>query len=164
MSREFIISRSYDAPRDAVWQAWTEADRLAKWFSPKGTTTRIAKFDLKPGGMCHYAMKGAEGPEMWGKSVYREIKQPDKLVSVISFSDENAGITTHPMSPTWPREMLTTVEFAEKGKDKTDLTIRWLPVNPTAEETKTFDESHDDMKIGWTGTLDQLGAYLALGR
>jgi uncharacterized protein YndB with AHSA1/START domain len=164
MSQEFVISRSYEAPREEMWKAWTEADRLAKWFSPKGTTTRIARFDLKPGGMCHYAMKGPEGPEMWGKAVYREIKKPDRLVSVISFSDESAGMTRHPMAPTWPREMLTTVEFKEEGPRKTNVTVRWLPLDPDAEETKIFDESHDNMRMGWTGTLDQLGDYLADAR
>jgi uncharacterized protein YndB with AHSA1/START domain len=160
--KEFVISRTFDAPRDAVWKAWSEADRLTRWWSPKGFTTRLARFDLKPGGMCHYAMKGEDGgPEMWGKAVYREVVPPSKIVSVISFSDESAGYTRHPMSPTWPREMLTTIELAPEGADKTKITVRWIPINAGEDEVKAFDEGREDMKVGWTGTLDQLDDYLA---
>jgi uncharacterized protein YndB with AHSA1/START domain len=160
--KEFVISRNYDAPRDTVWKAWTEADRLTQWWSPKGFTTRLAKFDLKPGGMCHYAMTGeGGGPEMWGKAVYREVVPQSKIVSVISFSDENAGYTRHPMSPTWPREMLTTFEFVSEGANKTNVVIHWIPINAGDDEIKTFDEGREGMKMGWTGTLDQLGDYLA---
>jgi len=159
--KEFVMSRSFDAPRDTVWQAWTQADRMAQWWSPKGFTTRIARLDLKPGGMCHYCMKGADGAEMWGKSVYRQIVPPSKLLSVISFSDANAGMTRHPMSPTWPREMLTTIELTPEGANKTQVTVRWIPINADAEEIKTFDEGREGMKMGWTGTMDQLADYLA---
>lgn len=158
--KEFVLSRTFDAPRGTVWKAWTEADRVAKWWSPKGFTTRIAKLDVRPGGMCHYAMKGLDGGEMWGKAVYREVKAPEKLVSVISFSDANAGTTRHPMSATWPLEMLTTIEFAAAG-DKTKITVHWLPINASANEVKAFDEGREGMKMGWTGTMDQLDDYLA---
>jgi len=86
---------------------------------------------------------------------------PSKLLSVISFSDANAGMTRHPMSPTWPREMLTTIELAPAGAGKTQVTVRWIPINADAEEIKTFDEGREGMKMGWTGTMDQLADYLA---
>jgi hypothetical protein len=65
------------------------------------------------------------------------------------------------MSPTWPREMLTTIELEPKGADKTKITVRWIPINAGEDEVKTFDEGREDMKMGWTGTLDQLDDYLA---
>jgi uncharacterized protein YndB with AHSA1/START domain len=83
------------------------------------------------------------------------------LVWVNSFSDEAGGLTRHPMNPTWPLEMLTTVTFEEQPGDKTKLTIRWQPLNANAEERKTFDAGHASMQQGWGGTLDQLAAYLA---
>jgi uncharacterized protein YndB with AHSA1/START domain len=92
--------------------------------------------------------------------VYREIKAPDRLVWVTSFSDERGGLTRHPMAPTWPQEMLTTVTLADEG-DRTTVTVVWLPLSPTAEERATFDASHAGMKQGWTGTFDQLEEYLA---
>ncbi len=86
---------------------------------------------------------------------------PSKIVFITSFSDEKGGIARHPMSPTWPLEMLSTATFEEAGEGKSKLTIRWQAWNASAEEQTTFDTSHDSMKQGWTGTMDQLAAYLA---
>jgi len=92
--------------------------------------------------------------------VYREIAAPERIVLVNSFSDEKGGLTHHPMSPTWPLEMLSTTTFTEQG-GKTTITVRWAPLNATEAERKTFDTNHDGMMQGWTGTFDQLAAYLA---
>ena len=97
---------------------------------------------------------------MWGKFVYREIVVPERIVLVNSFSDEKGGLTRHPFSPTWPLEMLSTTTFTEQA-GKTTMTLQWCPLSPTEAERKTFDTSHDGMRQGWTGTLDQLAEYLA---
>src|SRR2546426_247621 len=159
-SKPFVIARTFDAPRDKVWKAWTERDRLMQWFTPKGFKMTTAKLDLRPGGMFHYCMRSADGKEMWGKFVYREIAAPNRIVVVNSFSDEKGGITRHPMVATWPREMLSTFTLAEQD-GKTTVTIEWTPLNPTDKERKTFDGAHEGMKQGWTGTFDQLAEYLA---
>jgi uncharacterized protein YndB with AHSA1/START domain len=157
--RPFIITRTFDAPRELVWQAWTEREHM-QWWGPKGVTIHHARLDLRSGGTFHYCMKTADGQAMWGKWVIREIVRPERLVFVNSFSDESGGLTRHPMSPHWPLEMLSTVTFA--GRDgKTLLTVQWLPLNPTDEERKTFDDGHESMKNGWTGSLDRLAEYLA---
>jgi uncharacterized protein YndB with AHSA1/START domain len=160
--KPFEITRVFDAPRDRVWQAWTEADRLKQWFAPKGFTTPHCTLDLRPGGLYHYCLRGPDGKDMWGKWVIREVVKPKKLVFVVSFSDPQGGITVHPMSPDWPREMLSTVEFEAQGA-KTQVTVRWSPLNATALERKTFEDGRDGMKMGWTGTLDYLVEYLAKG-
>jgi uncharacterized protein YndB with AHSA1/START domain len=162
MGREFVITRVFDAPRELVWRAWVERERLMEWFGPKGCTISTANMDFRPGGVFHYCMKLPNGNEMWGKFAYREIVAPEKIVLVNSFSDATGGLTRHPMSPTWPLETLATTTFAEQG-DKTLLTIRWKPLNATEEEQKTFDAGHDGMRQGWTGTFEQLAEYLAKG-
>jgi uncharacterized protein YndB with AHSA1/START domain len=157
---EFVILRVFDAPRDLVWKAWTERDRLMQWFGPKGFTMTAATLDLRPGGVFHYCLRTPDGKDMWGKFIYREIMPPRRIVLVNSFSDANGGLTRHPFSATWPREMLSTTTLAEH-EGKTTVTIRWTPINATAEERKTFDTSHDGMRTGWGGTFDQLADYLA---
>jgi len=156
----FVISRVFDAPRDKVWKAWTEVERLKQWFSPKGFTVIAAKMDLRPGGTYHYGMRTPDGQEMWGKWTFREIKAPERLVLVNSFSDAAGGITRHPMAPTWPREMLSTSTFTEKD-GKTTLTLEWLPFNATPEEIATFEAGRAGMTQGWSGTFEQFIAYLA---
>jgi PhnB protein len=156
----FVISRTFDAPRDKVWKAWTDRDQLRQWFGPKGMKMTTAKLDFRQGGSFLYCLQNDGSPAMWGKFVYRVIEAPHRIVLVNSFSDEKGGVTRYPFAPTWPMEMLSTTTLAEEG-GKTKLTIEWSPLNPTDEERKTFETSRDGMKQGWTGTFDQLDAYLA---
>jgi uncharacterized protein YndB with AHSA1/START domain len=160
----FEISRTFRAPRERVFRAWTEAAELARWFGPKGYTVVKNAHDFRVGGTYLYALRDPEGKEMWGKWVYREISPPRRLVFVTSFSDPQGGITRHPMSPTWPRELLSTITFSEQeGGKATMVTVRWAPLNPDEAERGTFAQGKDSMKQGWGGTMDQLEAYLANG-
>jgi uncharacterized protein YndB with AHSA1/START domain len=93
---EFVITRVFDAPRDLVWKAWTEGERLARWWGPKGCTIRVIKFDLRPGGVFHYAMRFGPAPEMFGRFVYGDIEPPQRLVFINSFSDAAGGLMRAP--------------------------------------------------------------------
>lgn len=160
----FVISRVLDAPRDLVWECFTRPERMKEWWGPKGVKVVKSDMDLRPGGTYLYGMQVPDGPVMWGKFVYREIVPPEKLVFINSFSDENRGVTRHPMSPTWPLEMLSTFTFEEVAGGKTKFTIRWSPHNATVEERKTFDAGQASMNQGWSGTLEQLETYLATAK
>lgn len=158
--KPFVISRTFNASREAVFDAFTRPEAINRWWGPKGFTVITSNMDLRPGGRYHYGMRAPNGMEMWGKSVYREIVRPERLVFVNSFSDADGGISRHPMSPDWPLELFSTLIFEDVG-GRTKLTITWVPINPTEKERVTFDGGHDSMKQGWTGTLDQLEGYLA---
>jgi uncharacterized protein YndB with AHSA1/START domain len=106
-------------------------------------------------------MQAPDGPVMWGRQVYREIAPKDRIVFINSFSDEKGGLSRHPMAPTWPIEMLSIFTFEDMPDGKTKFTMRWSAYNATAEEQKTFDENHASMNQGWSGTMEQLEAYLA---
>jgi uncharacterized protein YndB with AHSA1/START domain len=163
-SKDFVISRVFDAPRDLVWAAFSEPERMKEWWGPKGFTVIASKMDLRAGGTYHYGMKSPTGEPMWGKFRYLEVVPPQCMVMINSFSDEAGGITRHPMAPTWPLEMHSTFSFDEEPGDKTKLTVRWRTHNASEEEQKTFDAGHDSMRGGWGGTMDQLAAYLARAR
>jgi uncharacterized protein YndB with AHSA1/START domain len=160
-SADFVLSRVFDAPRELVWKAFSEPDRMQHWWGPKGFTVIASNMDFRSGGTYHYGMKSPTGEPMWGKFRYREIVPPQRMVLINSFSDEAGGITRHPMAPTWPLEMLSTFTFDEEPGGKTRLTIRWQAYNASEDEQKTFDAGHDSMRGGWGGTFDQLAAYLA---
>ena len=157
---DFVISRVLDAPRELVWKVFSEPERMKEWWGPKGFTVIASKMDFRPGGIYHYGMQAPNGAAMWGKFVYREIVPPERMVFINSFSDEDGGVTRHPMSPSWPLEMLSTFTFEELPGGKTRFTLRWRAYNASAEEQKTFDAAHDSMNQGWGGTLEQLTAYL----
>jgi uncharacterized protein YndB with AHSA1/START domain len=156
----FVASRVFDAPRERLWKAWTDAAELKKWWGPAGFKVHTCKVDLRPGGIFLYGMTAPDGKDMWGRFVYREIAAPKKLVFIVSFSDPKGGVTRHPWSPSWPLQTLSTVEFAEEGAGRTKVTVRWVPHEASDAETKTFDEGRDSMKQGWGGTMDQLAGYL----
>src|ERR1700689_924437 len=148
---DFVTSRGLSAPRVLVGRCFAEPERMNGWFGPKGSVIVASTMDFRVGGTYHGAMRDPSGQVMWAKFVYREIIPPERLVWVHSFSDEAGGLTRHPMSPTWPLEMLTTVTFEEMPPGKAKLTLRLLPLNATAEEQATFDAAHDSMGGGWTG-------------
>ena len=156
----FIISRVFDAPRDLVFAAFTEPQRMKEWWGPKGYKVIAQTMDLRPGGSYHYGMESPTGQEMWGKLIYREIVRPERIVLVNVFSDAAGGITRHPLAPTWPLENLSTFLFEDIG-GKTKFTLRWEPINASAEEIATFNAAHTAMAGGWTGTMSQLAEYLA---
>ena len=159
-TKPFVISREFNAPLELVWRAWTERDRFAQWFGPKGVKVTVVKFDLRPGGMTHYHMQAPDGKLMWGRAIYREVVPPSKLVWINSFSDQDGGITRHPMTTEpWPLQLLTTITFAEKA-GRTTVTVHWLPYESDETERRVFDSGRESMKLGWGGTLDQCDAYL----
>jgi len=157
---EFVIKRTFNASLDRVWQAWTEPEQMAKWWGPKGFKCKVAKIDLRPGGIFHYFLESPQGQEMWGKFLYREVVPKERLVFIVSFSDEAGGTTRHPLHEGWPLHILSTVTFSEKD-GKTTITVRWVPYEATPEERKVFEEGAQSMQAGWTGTMDQFDDYLA---
>ncbi|MES2167328.1 MAG: SRPBCC domain-containing protein [Pseudomonadota bacterium] len=159
-SKEFVIERLFDAPRDLVWKVFTQRDHLMKWWGPKGFKMIVGNLDLKPGGIFHYGMQAPDGSEMWGKWVFREVVKPERLVFISSFSDKDAGLTRHPMAPTWPIEMLATATFIDRD-GKTLLVNRVVALNASDEERATFEGNFASMTQGYGGTWDQLAAYLA---
>jgi uncharacterized protein YndB with AHSA1/START domain len=157
---ELAVTREFDAPRDLVWKAWTEPERLAQWWGPSGSEIRVKGLDLRAGGFFLYSMKTPNGPEMWGKFVYREVNPQDCLVFVNCFSDANGGVTRNPWIAGWPLEILNTLTLTEHD-GKTALTLRGGPINASAEELQTFAAGVSGMRQGFAGTFKQLDRYLA---
>jgi uncharacterized protein YndB with AHSA1/START domain len=157
-SKPFILTRTFDAPRQLVWDTMTQAEHLKHWMGPTGQLTH-ATVDLRVGGIFHYGMAMPDGTTMWGKWTFKEIVPPEKLVVIVSFSDENKGETRHPMAPVWPLQTLSTTTLTEKD-GKTMLHLHWTAYNATPEEQAMFDSMHDSMTQGWGGTMNALETYL----
>lgn len=156
----FVITRVFDAPRALVWKAWSEAERLAQWWGPKGCAIGVSKLDFRPGGIFHYSMKMPSGQMMWGRFIYREIAAPEKIVFINSFSDEKGGLARAPFNPVWPLEVMNTLTFTEQG-GKTVIALGGVPINATEDERNLFVAWRPSMQQGFGGTFDQLADYLA---
>ncbi|TDH63191.1 SRPBCC domain-containing protein [Dankookia rubra] len=159
---EFTITRLFRAPRRRVWDAWTKPEMLAQWFGPKGVTTTVLRFELRPGGLLHARMEMPEGGTMWARFVYREVVPPARLVWAHAFGDAAGNIAPSPFGGAWPPELLTTVTFepASGEAEATQVTLRWSPIEATAEERAAFAAAIPSMSGGWGGSFDQLDRFL----
>ena len=158
--KSFVITRTFNAPREMVFDAFTDPNSMKQWWGPKGFTMTVSKLDFRVGGTYHYCMLAPNGAPMWGRFVYREIVRPERIVFVNSFSDEHGGVVHHPMAPDWPLQMITTFTFEDLGNARTQFTTTSMPLEATEAQRAVFDANHDSMKGGWTGTLDQLEQHL----
>ncbi|MCB0014607.1 MAG: SRPBCC domain-containing protein, partial [Anaerolineales bacterium] len=77
--REMLVTRTFDAPRDLVWQMWTRAEHLKHWWGPDGWSLPICEIDFRPGGSWFYCMAGPDDMQSCGKATYLEIAAPERL-------------------------------------------------------------------------------------
>jgi uncharacterized protein YndB with AHSA1/START domain len=153
--RVLVITRVFDAPRSLVFKAWTDPEHVVRWWGPKGFTTPFCKIDFRPGGVFHYCMRSPEGRDFWGKGIYREIVEPERIVFTDFFADKEGNpvpATHYGMSPDWPAEMLVSVTFGEH-EDKTKATLQHVGI-PSGTEG-------DSCEVGWTESLERLAEHLA---
>ena len=145
--REVVITRVFDAPRELVFQAWTDPQHLARWWGPKGWTNPVCEVDLRLGGTWRIVMRAPDGGEYPCGGVYREIVPPERLVftNIAMDKDDNPLL-----------DGLTTVTFAEEsGKTKLTLRTRATGLVPYAPRML------EGMEAGWTQSLERLAAALA---
>lgn len=159
-SEEFTLTRTFDAPLQVVWDAYTLPEHLNHWWGPKGFNLHVEKMELHPGGTFLYSMTPPNGTATYGKWVFRSVEPLRGFSCVVSFCDENGALRRHPMAPTWPLEMLCSCTFTEEN-GKTTLVNQSAPWNASEEEHDTFDAGREGMRHGFGGTWDKLDHYLA---
>jgi len=158
---KFVINRSFEVPIETMFKMWTDPKHFSKWLAPTGFNMEFIRADIQVGGTTFYFMSNDAGMKIYGRTKYLEIKNPDTLVYSQQFCDENENASRHPMVPTWPETMLTTVKLFEEGHDSTRVTVTWEVHGPsTKEELETFIRSKGGMTVGWTGSFDKLEVYL----
>ncbi|MEQ1721642.1 MAG: SRPBCC domain-containing protein [Pseudobdellovibrio sp.] len=156
----FVINRSFEAPIETVFEMWSNPNHLSQWLAPTGFTMNNTQADVDAGGTLAYSMSG-NGVTMYGKINYKEITKPNRLVYTQIFCDKDGNISRHPMAPTWPETMLTTVIFTEEENNSTRVTITWeVYGDATSAERETFHTAKAGMTQGWTGSFDKFEDYL----
>lgn len=150
-----FIERIFDAPRELVWTAWTEPERMMRWWGPKGFTSPHCEIDLRVGGKWFNCMRSPEGQDIWGTGVYREIVPLERIVCTDSFADTEGNpvpATHYGMPGDIPLEMLVTVTFEDLG-GKTKMTLR--------HEGLPAGEMREGAGTGWNESFDKLAESLA---
>ncbi len=142
-SNELRITRVYDAPVKAVWDAWTDPEQVVQWWGPRGFTITTHSKDLRPGGHWSYTMHGPDGTDYPNKTKYFEVEKYAKLVYDHGGNDEQAPL------------FRVTVLFSEsRGKTTMEMTMTH-PSTEAADQTRVIVK-----KFGGNSTWDRLAEYL----
>lgn len=145
--QELVLTRVFDAPREVVFEAWTDPRHLVQWWGPKGFTNPVCEADARPGGAIRVHMRAPDGTVYPMTGVFDEVVRPERLV----FTSTPLDAQGNPMF-----EVLTTVTFAEQGQ-KTKLTLQATVVKLTDAAAPYLQ----GMEMGWTQSLERLAEHLA---
>ncbi len=157
----FVINRSFNVDLEKMYELWTNPKLVMNWTAPAGFTGKYIRADIRPGGEAVYEMTG-NGMTMFGKAKYLEMTKPNRLVYTQVFVDKDEKISRHPMAPTWPETMKTTVTFHKEDSSQTRVTLQWEVFgNATPVEHETFSGAKSGMTQGWTGSFDKLEDYIS---
>lgn len=152
----FVINRSFEAPIKTMFEMWTNPEHISKWLAPTGFTMTYKNAKIGVHETATYYMTNGEMTHH-GRIKYLAITPVYRLVYTQEFTDEAGNISRHPLAPTWPETMLTTVTFAEEGPNQTRVTVNWIPYGKTTEaELHMFHSAKPGMTMGWTGSFDKL--------
>lgn len=147
------IIRVFNAPREAIFNALIDSDKLKQWWSPKEFTTPVFNADPVVGGRYIGCMRSPDGKEMWSTGKYIEVRAPEKLKYTDSFSDKSGKVvpaTYYNMSKDIPLECIVEMTLAERG-GSTELTLKHFGLP---------EEITDDCGQGWNECLDKLEALV----
>ncbi len=136
------LTRTFDAPRELVWEAWTRPEHALHWWGPKHHPATDIVWDARVGGRWRNCLKSIDtGESLWHGGEFREVVKPERLV--FTFAWEETGERG--------QETVVTVTFDEMN-GKTKMVMHQVPFQSIAER-----DGHDE---GWNSTFDRLAAHL----
>ena len=145
-NQDLVITRVFDAPRKLVFKMWTDSKLVATWWGPKGFTNPVCKLDSKENGAIRIVMQGPDGTRYPVSGLFREIKEPERLVFITRKEDAEGKMEL---------EIENTVSFLEEG-EKTRILFKAVILNTTPEGA----EACKGMSMGWNQSLDRLAESL----
>lgn len=138
--KELFITHLFNAPRELVFEAWTDPEKLIHWYAPDGCTIEFKSIDVKEGGSFHSCIHDPIHGDCWIKGIYKEVIFPEKLVfsMILTNADgQNVGATDAGKPEDWPEEILTTVTFTSIG-NQTKLSIHQTVSEAEAKQTGAY--------------------------
>lgn len=141
-AHEITLTRVYDAPRQLVWDAWTEPHQLVRWWGARGWSTPLESvtLDVRPGGIFRLTSVNAEGAEMPMEGRFLEVAEPERLV------------VEEPPEDAWHEGAVSEVTLADLGDGRTEMTLHTT--------IHTSDEMRAPAEAGMAQSLDRLAEHL----
>ena len=136
--KQIVVSRSFEAPLEVLWKAWTEPEQMKQWMAPEGMELPVVEADVRVGGAYQIQMLSPEGNTYTAYGKYREITPPERLVYTWSWKEEPHNDIG---------ETVITVTLAD-ADGATEVTMHHEGL-PTEERRKGHEE-------GWTSCLNRL--------
>lgn len=140
--RILTIKKTFDAPVELVWEAWTQPEHIAKWWAPKGMTINVIRHEFKVGGTWRYSSPMPDGSEFISEGVYSEIVRLKKIITSANFRPMTEGV-----------EMRSLFE-----KDGTKTHFTFSVVHPT--EAYKLQQEKMGFYNGWGSTFTRLETYI----
>jgi len=88
---DLVFERTFDAPRELIWKAFTEPERIPRWWGPKGSTTTVAEMDVRPGGTWRYVSSAPDREDVVFYGEYTEVTPPSGYTWTFMFDVEGVG-------------------------------------------------------------------------
>jgi len=160
-----VVSRVFDAPRELVFEAWTQPEHFTRWFGPHGTEVVACEIDARPGGEIRFGHRSGDGSTLYLKGTFREVVEGERLVFVIGFVDEHGRPGGHPMFPDWPLEtMLGTTVTLQSVDDGTRVTVAQFVEPPEIASHPEVKRNQQLAREGWMQVFERLGGHLSASR
>lgn len=158
-NEQLEITRTFQAKRDLVFDAFTQSEHLKQWWGPEGFKIEVLSMNFSVGGSFHYKMINDFGDEMYGLFKFKEITRPSRLVFDNAFADKDGNIVKAPFDIDLPLLIENQFSFSENN-GQTLMTLTCTPVAKTHEELEAFIGLKEDMSQGYNRSLDQLELYM----
>jgi uncharacterized protein YndB with AHSA1/START domain len=136
------LTKTFKAPKKLVFSMF-QSPNIEKWWGPSTWPVKESEMDFKPGGAWHYCMAGPDGAESWGKAIYEEIDEPNKIVFRDYFSDAEGNI-----NESLPSGVMTLLFNEENGE--TTLTTHAEYESPEAVQKLVDMGMVEGVKETWT--------------
>jgi len=153
--REVLITRTFAAPRDLVFRAWTDKEQLLRWYAPTGCRIEFRSLESRVGGKFHSCIHIPDGSACWCIGEYLEVDPPSRLAFTMRMADEHGNAVSSAAAgkqSEWPEVTTVTVTF-EEVSGQTKLTLHQTVSEELARRTGAYP--------GWLNMLDRLAGELA---
>jgi uncharacterized protein YndB with AHSA1/START domain len=142
-NRTLTLKRTFNAPVELVWKAWTQPEHVINWWAPKGMKIEVVKHDFRVGGKWKYVMRMQDGKEFICNGEYLEIVEFKKVITTANFKPMTEGVEMQAL-------------FEENG-DKTNFTFN--VIHPTEEYCKQQEKM--GFYNGWGSAFDRLETFVS---